>query len=233
MKIDKNSKLYNFGKPFLILVLIFIVVYILSNFIFQTGKIKPSKEYVYTIIEKNNRLRERTVPTINLRGKKIKKINQEIKRLYERNEKYRFRNFYYSYDVTDNILSLVVLSNYLPDDAEQYIYQYNTYFINVKTSKVLTVDEILKKYNKTKVDISEQVDEQMKKMYQTELEEKVITESSCDYQCFKDERNMDSDFDNLALAIKEGKLVAYTPFYEYTSYDTKLYTKDDFMFKIN
>ena len=229
---DKNSKLYRFGKPFIIMVVVFLIIGTIIYFIFQTGKHKANEDYVYTTIEENNRLTAITVPTINLKGKKIDKINEELKRVYENDKRYFVREYYYTQDLDGKILNLVTLTRNIARNGDgRYINRYRSYFINVDTSAVIDSSTILKKHNLTEEDVVKKVEDKIKEMYQKEIDDGYISEYSCDIECFKDMRNIDTNFDNLTIGTKSGKIVAYLPFYEYVDFGNN-YTRDDFLFYI-
>lgn len=229
---DKNYKLYQSGKLFIIMVLIFLVLGIICFFVFKTGRIYDNKDIVYTTINKENRLSTITVPAINLKGDDVKKINKELKRVYENNRKYYVSEYYYDYEVDDDILNLVTLTRNIDRGSNgKYIDTYTSYFIDTRTSKTISVDKILKRHNLTKEQISEEIDKQVKEMYQKEIEDGFISEYSCSINCFKEMRNMDTTYENLTIGLKNDKIVVYLPFYTSVEYGND-YTKDDFLFKI-
>ena len=214
------------------MVIVFLIIGIICYFIFQTGKRKTNEDYVYTSIEESNRLTSITVPTINLKGKEIEKINQELKRAYENDKRFYVREYYYSYDLDGEILNLVTLTRNIARDTDgRYINRYNSYFINVNTSSVISSSTILKNHHLTEEDVTKKVDEKIQEMYQKEINDEYISEYSCDLECFKDMRNIDTDFDNLTIGTINGKIVAYLPFYEFVNFGNN-YTKDDFLFYI-
>ena len=229
---DKNSKLYRFGKPFIIMVTIFIIVGVICFFIFKTGKIYNNKDIVYTIVNEKDRLSIITVPAINLKGNDIKKINNELKKAYENNKRYYLREYYYDYEVNDNILNLVTLTrNVIQGGNGRYIDSYNSYFINIDNSSIIKPETILKQHKLTKDDVVKKVEEKVKKMYQKEVDDKYINEYSCDFNCFKEKRNIDLSYENLTIGLENGKIVAYMPFYTYVDYGNS-YDKEDFKFEI-
>ena len=162
---DKNSKLYRFGKPFIIMVTIFIIVGVICFFIFKTGKIYNNKDIVYTIVNEKDRLSIITVPAINLKGNDIKKINNELKKAYENNKRYYLREYYYDYEGNDNILNLVTLTrNVIQGGSGRYIDSYNTYFVNIDNSSIIKPETILKQHKLTKDDVVKKVEEKVKKI---------------------------------------------------------------------
>lgn len=140
----------------------------LAKSIKNIEKIDSSKELVYTVRKKTAGSNIFEYPCINIKSDEITKINSEIE------EKYGFKStsdndFYsshleaeeisYSYSINKNILSLLVW------EAGNESTWASTYNIDLKTSKQITAEELIKTYDFKKDEITSKATKSVKEEY--------------------------------------------------------------------
>ena len=164
MEKEKNNK-----KTLIIILVVFVVLTIillvLKN---NTSNEKALTNYEYIIEKETNYSDDESkgkLPVVNLKGKDIEKINEEIMRNYYDIgylDKYDYR---YEYSVYEDILSLRIdITNI---DGSEYgtstIYVYN---INTKDGTLLNNQDLLDHFEITGNIIDKKVEERFKNFYQ-------------------------------------------------------------------
>lgn len=191
----KNNKII-----WLFILVISLVIVLISVLIINKNK----KEIIYTK-SKNG---DSSLPYININTDDINKINEQLKSDYEMIKKYNNESYMkYEYDDSD-YLSLVVEEGIKQDD---YILEKNfyTYNIDTKSKRVLSFDEILNIYNLNYDDVKETIETELKRQYESEVNEGYIDDNECDYQCYLSFRNYKSIDENLTIYKKNDKVYGY------------------------
>ena len=164
MEKEKNNK-----KILIFVIIIFIVLTIILLVINNnTSHEKALTNYEYIIEKETNYSDDESkgnLPVINLKGKDIEKINDEIMKNYYDIGYLDDYNYQYEYSVYKDILSLRVdITNI---DGSEYgtatIYTYN---INVKDGTLLSDQELLDHFEITGNIIDKKVEERFKDFYQ-------------------------------------------------------------------
>ena len=164
MKKEKNNK-----KTLIIVLVVFVVLTIillvLNN---NTSHEKALTNYEY-IIEKETSYSDDeskgNLPVINLKGKDIEKINDEIMKNYYDIGYLDEYHYQYEYSVFEDILSLRIdITNI--DGTEYGTTNIYTYNINVKDGKLLSDQEVLDHFEITGNIIDKKVEERFKDFYQ-------------------------------------------------------------------
>lgn len=141
-EINKNKKIL------IILLIIFTIITAILIILNDSKKeSKALKEQDYIIEKETNYSKTKgLLPLINLKGKDIEKVNNEIinnyyKAAYKEND-----TFYYEYSIQKDILSILTIVTYT-DDTEYGKIEYYAYNIDIKTNKLLKNEEVLKKFD--------------------------------------------------------------------------------------
>ena len=89
------------------------------------------------------------VPYINMNNEVSKEINQEIDFIYENYLLFSPDGFSYKYNISGSILSIIITAYVVHPESSHYDIIYKSYNIDLKTSKLLTNNEILKRFKIT------------------------------------------------------------------------------------
>ncbi len=222
-----------------IAVVCMIIYFIMSNqnnnkYIEKTNE---NKNYVFSAKKEKNTYQDGThfrAPEINLKGEKYTKINKEISSLYKTIIKNVDSSFDYQYNVSKDILSLVVRYSYYPNTSDKQIIYFKTYNIDLKNDKILKNSEILNMYNLTSKKIETFMEAKFKSYYTDLINQKYYTKKECDYECFLNNRGITKKYlNNISYYIDDGSLTLFKYYYRYSSYEEELYfTDDSFQFLI-
>lgn len=140
----------------------------LAKAIRDIEKIDSSKEIVYTVRKKTTTNNIFEYPCINIKSDDVNKINKEIEERYgfPSTDDSTFYNFHleaeeisYSYSINKNILSLLVW------EAGNESTWASTYNIDLKTSKQISSEDLLKEYKVKKDDVISNATKQTKEEY--------------------------------------------------------------------
>ncbi|MBO5414681.1 MAG: hypothetical protein J6A17_03530 [Bacilli bacterium] len=190
-----------------------------------------SKEYVYTIKKEENTFDEGTyyeVPSINLNGEQIDKINESILNKYDEVSKNSEYDYSYEFNKSDNILAVKVTYAYYPNKNARYPIRYfDTYNIDLVDGKVLTDEEILDLYDVSSKEVNLFLKSKFKKYYTDLVNNKFYTERQCNYKCFLKNRGISDNYVNsTSYYIDKGSLTAFKYFYIYSDYEEEKYFKN-------
>ena len=232
-KIEISKKLF---ITFIVVVLLAIIAFIVKKVYitkYENYKIDKDKEFIYTYKTYNSS--DTSIPYINIDTDYIKNLNNEIQKFGINYETSNTSNnsMSYRYNVSDNIVSLVIILKKL-DSNNKLVIDYMTYVFDLnQDGKVLKDEEILKKYNISVDEVDYEISSQMVQKYNDEIDKKIIP-GECEYNpCYLNLRNVSKYTDNAHYFIEDGWLVVYTTYNTYSQYkEEDYYGRDDFKFYI-
>ena len=204
--IDISKKTILIGS-FLLIIFFFVIFYFELNYEnYRFMKIDKNKHIVYTRYESKAGNYSIQIPTINLKGKTISSINEEIDSITQPFLQEKNVIIHYEYDINGNILSLII--KIMDFDKERYLEPvFKSYHIRLDSLRFISNDELLKYFHVNEEYVSLQLEKQFQMYYENILE--------------------DNYYD------KEQQLFVYRPFI-YTSIfgEEHFFKEDDFAIKI-
>jgi hypothetical protein len=221
-------------KKMVIFIIIFIVlisslIYLLSNRDYNYKKLLENKnrDIVYNRIDD---YRDK-VPHININNNLINSINKDIDSMYENYLIFSPDGFKYNYNVSGNILSIIIMADVIHPEKTNYDIIYKSYNIDLKKMKVLTDKEILDKYNITEDKMEYYLYNKFLNYYNDLLDKKFFTEKQCDFETFLENKNVDNLLDDNNYYINNNHLELYKYFNIYTDYkEEKYFDRESFHF---
>lgn len=194
-KTSKNNKKVNI---FVIIILIVGIIMFVSLYNSQTDKVLKGEKY---ILEKSIDNSDVKLPIVNLVGEDIDYVNREIINTYY-SVLYNENDFFqYEVDIYDNILSLLITATY-SDDSEYGIIKYYSYNIDVRTSKLLTDNELYNYLNINSKVVDTSINNKLKDYYNNDL-----LKNNTSYNEYLEIINYNKT--NNKLFIKNNKLYCY------------------------
>ena len=193
------------NKFVVVLLVVCVVLFVLSKLVnySSNNKLDEQKEYVYTKDSYAFQGGENTstLPVINLKGQDAETLNQTLEKLYE--DKDNILLSYY-FDITDGLLSFAYCKTSFLEDKTP-IFEMKTAIFSIKDHRMLSEDEILKRFSISKEEAWKKVHTQMESYYDTLVEKGDFESAECDFSCFLEWKKW-TDKEPLALYIEEGKL---------------------------
>jgi len=226
-KIKKNKKSNYIIYICLAVIIVFVLVLAISNYMISSKKFDVSDLIVNNSYDVVYDLNE--IPVINLSGDIFTKINSEIRDYYALNS--NNDRFEYEYNVSEDTLS-ILLTRYVVVENKEYL-EYKSYNIDLINMKNLSYDETLDKFNITIDDLSFFMKNKFLNYYADLIEEGYIEGNKCDFNCFLVNCNFqDLDEDNV-LYIKKNHLYLYKFFDIYNDYGySDYFSYNDFIFEV-
>lgn len=186
----------------IVLIAITIILVVLNKKMDTNNKVLGAQDYV---IEKETEYSKDEskgpLPVINLKGKEVEKINNEILGIYYSVAYKEYDVFKYEYNIEKDILSLLITVT-LVDDTEYGTIKYYSYNINVKENKSLSNQEVVKTLKLDSNIINEKLEFRIKKYYSLDVLNKTMS-----YDEYKELINYKKE--DAKLYIKNKKLYAY------------------------
>ena len=186
----------------IVLIAITIILVVLNKKMDRNNKVLGAQDYV---IEKETEYSKDEskgpLPVINLKGKEVEKINNEILGIYYSVAYKEYDVFKYEYNIEKDILSLLITVT-LVDDTEYGTIKYYSYNINVKENKSLSNQELVKNLKLDSNIINEKLEFRIKKYYSLDVLNKTMS-----YDEYKELINYKKE--DAKLYIKNKKLYAY------------------------
>ena len=186
----------------IVLIAVTIVLVVLNKKMDTNNKVLGAQDYV---IEKETEYSKDEskgpLPVINLKGKEIEKINNEILGIYYSIAYKEYDVFKYEFNLHNNILSLLITVT-LVDDTESGTIKYYSYNINVKDNKRLSNKEVVKELKLDSNIIDEKLEFRIKKYYSLDVLNKTMS-----YEEYKELINYKKE--EAKIYIKDKKLYAY------------------------
>lgn len=215
--------------------IIFAIIISLYTNTFKSDPVKKiksdkGKTLIYTTKERTVDGKKSEVPYINIKGKNITKLNKDIEKFVDKYYAEPTSIISYTYDVSDKILSLVVKVAYFD---KVYYPDFRTYNINLSDLSVLSDDDLLNKFNLTKENVSNKIEDKFTYFYNDALSQGYYS-GECDYNCFLYFRGDKDYLDDIHYYIKDNVLYVYKAFNVYSIYNEENYfTDDDFLIKVS
>ncbi len=199
---------------------------------YQNILTNQSKDIVYDI-ENNSIQKNDKVPRINLNTEKINQINKEIETSYE-DYLAKFTDGYtYQYNISNNILSILITSKQRYNDALNYDITYKSYNIDLGNLEPLNQKQLLKKFNITEKQLRYFITYKFVNYYNDLIKKQYFTEEECNYNCFIESKNIFDYLENNQYYINNNHLEVYKYFNIFTDYkEEEYFTEDSFHFII-
>lgn len=192
--------------------LIFVIFSSLFDNKTDSNKLDNSKDYIYT--SRNNE--NSKMPYINLNSEEITDVNIEILTKYLEITNSETGNMDYSYNQYSDIISLIISVI----DSEGNL-EITTYNINITEKKILSDEEIIRKFNLDYNQVKNIMENYIKEYYNYEITKKYI-DKSCDFNCYINDYEIDI-YNNYKFFIKNDNLYIYK----------KLNTTQEFLYDEN
>lgn len=195
-------------KILLIILVIGIVLGIISIYMNNKNnkKIYSSDDYVFTKdIYEYNDYSVSELPYINIKGDKIREINNDLINQYYEIVEFKEKMMKYDYYINDNILSLIIKIYYLesPDSFPTLL----IYNIDIDNGNILNNREVLSIFGISSSDVDENIRNEIKEYYNYELGQNYI-DSSCNFDCYLSTTNS-LPIDEYNLYVMDNTLYAY------------------------
>ena len=215
----------------IVLFIILISILLLNNKKFNYKNLLLNKDY--DIVYNSVYTEKEQVPFINIDNEVTNNVNKEIDNLYQDYLIFSAGSFTYKYNVSDNILSIIITAYVNKPENEQLSIIYRSYNIDLKEMKLLTNENILDKYNITEEKMNYFLSNKFVNYYNDLIKNNYFTEEQCDYNCFLDSKNIDNFLDDNNYYINNNHLELYKYFNIYTDYnEEKYFNENSFHFNV-
>lgn len=216
-KYKKNKYMFYF---FVVLTLVLLVCYAfyrknLENY--NRLKIDKEKNLVYTISKKKYGFYKQYKPFVNINGELGDVINKDIED-YMSNFKEENIGSTYEYNLSGEILSLIIKVEDHSYVESATIYYYRSYNINLKNSEIIDNDKLFSYYDLNNEQVLSILNKKIEDYYNKSVNEGYVDSDTCNYNCFLEGKFLTEDMDDVEYYVKKGKLYAYKPF-TYVSID--------------
>lgn len=173
------------------------------------------------------------LPTITIDSVDTEEVNKEIKKTYEEVITSNKASFNYQYSINSNYFSLVTIAM-VTDKETDYTYPiFKTYNFSLSTNRLVSDEELLKKFNKTNSSVATTLERQMKKYYQGELDKYYLDKDECDYNCFLERRNINSYDEDNYLYVENNKLKFFHSFMIFSNIgEEEFYKNEKFLYEV-
>ncbi len=195
------------NKIIVILLIVCVVLFILSKLVNHANstmeRLDAKEDYVYTkesYLFKDGK-NQSTLPVVNLNSSDAKTLNQEFEEMYQDKDHILLN---YSFQVTNDLLSVAYCKTSFLDDTTP-IFEIKTAVFSLKSGKLLSTDEILKRFNITKEEAWKKISTQMESYYNRLVEKGSLEKAECDFSCFRRWKKWTSK-EPLQLYVEENSL---------------------------
>lgn len=231
-------------KKIIVIVLIVGVLLFLVNHFFLSGnkestlhKVYKNRSYVYEI--ENKKIGTSTVysalPYLNLEGVVAEAFNKKVKELYEEADADKNEQFSYQYAVSDNYVSIALVTNKLVANTSYPKTEIETHTFDIENRSEVSEEELLEIFGHTDTEFGDHFKKTMESYYQEEIEKGYLDKKECNYTCFLNIRGVYNYYDDIHLFVQKNKLLYYRPFIIYNAYeDEEMYElkEEDFLFSL-
>lgn len=220
------------------LVFIVIIIFVSASafflyprkFNYQNLLKNKEKEIVYSSNSSDILTNDR-VPVINIDSSIIDDVNSDIMDYYHDYLTKFTQGFLYEYSVSNQVLSILIISQQRYVDADYSDIYYRSYNIDLKNMTLLSNQDIFDKY---KIDVDTLryfITYKFVEFYNDLIKQGYFTKEECDFSCFMESKNIVNVMNDNTYYIEDGKLILYKPFNIYTSYGEENYfSLDSFRF---
>ena len=206
---------------FTVLSLTLLIIYYIINKSsrnFDNLKIDSTKKIVYTEFIAQAGDYYQYIPTININNSLITDINHHIQEYVSQFEKEGI-GIVYEYSISGNILSLIIKVHDHSYAESATVISFQSYNIDLKNKKIVSNNTLFQFFNINEDDINSSLTNGFDRYYHKLVENSIIDSNECDYDCFINGRELDSDLKNVQYFIREGKLIAFKPYVSYTYHE--------------
>ena len=182
-----------------------------------------NKEIVYDKINK----RKDIVPYINISSDLVTNINKEIDTMYDEYLLFSPDGFSYQFNVSKNILSIIIKAYVVHPEQTHYDIIYKSYNIDLKEMKLLTNKEILERFNITEKKMKYYLQNKFLNYYNDLISKKFFDEKEYDFNTFLEDKNVDNVLDDNYYYINNNHLELYKYFNIYTDYKEENYFNEE------
>ncbi len=236
----KSSRINNDTKKILIVCIsVFLVIFLiafasLSRQDDNYNSIKADKKQflIYSKYEKKNTNFPIYVPYVNIKGEVFKQVNSDIDLFLSDFISSKRCTVVYEYNISGVILSLIIK---VLDENTEYAPQayFRSYNINLSTLDVISNESLIDFFQTDLTSIESLITNQFKYYYQELVNDEYYHQDECNYECFLDNRGIDSYMDNVVYFVRDGYLIAYKPFVFHSIFGEEDYFKaEDYEFMI-
>lgn len=197
------------------------IFYLLNNKKYNYTKLLENKKY--DIVYSKENTEKDKVPYINISGDLIQEINQEIDSLYEYYLVFSPDGFDYHYSVSDSILSIIITAHIVQPESSHYDVLFKSYNIELKKLKLLTDEEILKRFKITNEEMEYYLYNKFLNYYYDLIDKKYFTEEQYDFESFLENKNIADLLDNNYYYINNNHLELYKYFTIFSDYNEEEY----------
>ena len=235
----KKKKQYN--KTLIIcistILIISIIIYSFINYNnkdFRNIKQEKTKYLVYTKETKQSGNYTQNIPYINIKGKKIEIINNNIIN-YLNVFKNNNTSIDYEYSINGIVLSIIlkVEDHSIEVATTPYFRSYN---INLNTNELISNKALLNELNIKEEDVKNRIDETLKYYYLDISKKEYFDIRECNYECFLINREIDKNdlLKDSEYFVRNGKLVVFKPYIFASFYGEEDYfNSENYEFIIN
>ena len=167
------------------------------------------------------------VPYININNSLINSINQEIDSKYQDYLLFSPNGFQYNYNVSGDILSLIIKAYVIHPESTHYDIIFSSYNINLREMKLLTNKEILDMYDISEEKMNYYLYNKFLNYYNDLLNKNYFTEEQCNFNSFLENKNVDDLLDDNYFYINNKHLELYKYFNIYTEFNEENYFDEE------
>ena len=191
--------------------------------------IDPNYDYVFTYNEINTGHFTKQVPHINV---DINSVNENIDSFVADYLTKDDNIISYEYNVTNNILSVVVrIISFTSKNAP--INYFRSFNINLDNLEVISDKDLLSAFKITEEAVQEKIEEQFKDYYYDLVFKEQINESKCNLDCFIERRGFFGYMQDVNYYVNDGRLIVYKPFIINSStWEYEYFKDEDYSFVI-
>lgn len=204
-------------KKYFILIFVVLVIVIICLF----GSKLKNKDVATKKEENGSKL-----PEVKLDSIDSNTINNYLEELYNKYTKDKKSKFTYTYEIKDDIISILAIIDEYNSDANTTIRKYMAFNIDKLTEEYLSKEDLIEKYNIDIQQMKEKIENHLRIYYDDEAEQQYLVKEECDFNCYLSYmRGIDILLDQVVLVIENNSIVAYTNF-DVTFGDDSNYFKD-------
>lgn len=214
----KNNVLFFFFSS-LTLILIITYYFISKNSQnFNKLKIDSSKSLVYTGSTIQAGDYYQYIPFVNINDKIGTVINNNIQEYVAQFEKEKI-GITYEYNINGVILSLIIKVHDHSYAESATIFSFQSYNINLQNKDIVSNNTLFQYFNINENDIQSSLTNGFNYYYEKLVKENIIDSSQCDYNCFINGREFNSDLQDVQFYVRDGNLIAFKPYVTFSYHE--------------
>ncbi len=212
MENKKNDMLkYIILIAVMVVIIIGYTIYNKSRENYKYLKVNKSKNLVYTESKKTSGNYNQYKPFLNIKGKLINDINNDIT---EYINEYSKKNvaITYDYSINGKILSLIIKIEDYSYLESTVLLNFRTYNLNIDKRELLTNEKVINYFGLTNNDLETVLNSKIEEQYYNLVNSESLDGNSCDIDCYYNSRKISRGIEDVELYINKGKLEAYKPY---------------------